>query len=76
MITDQLQTVSDSLSSPWAIPVLTLVADVVMRVFKTKDPKSVFYVIAKALNILAGIFTKIAVMLDGVVQRTKDDEKK
>lgn len=72
-VNDQLQVVSTSLQSPWAVVILGGVVDLSMRVFKTKEPKSLLYVIAAGLKMLANIFTSLGGLLDQVIQRTHDD---
>lgn len=81
MINDQLQTVATSLQSPWAIVIAGGIIDLAMRVFKTKEPKSLMYVIAAGFKLLANIFTSLGSLMDNVIQRTDDtsvkiDEKK
>ncbi len=62
----------DSLSSPLVAVILGTVVELSMRLFKTDNPKSLFYTASNILKALASILSKMGSILDGVVQRTKD----
>jgi hypothetical protein len=76
-----LQMISQNMSAEWAIGIGILVVEFLMRVFKTKEPKSLLYYLSNLLKVLADLMTKIAMILDKALQRVeseniKIDEKK
>jgi hypothetical protein len=56
----------------WAIPIIVIVLELAMRIFKTKEPKSLLYYGANLFKLLGEIFTKAGGLLDKVLQNVKE----
>lgn len=68
------QAVVDQLGTGWSIAIAGVVIELLMRVFKTKNPKSLLYVLANIFKMVAKVATFLAESADKVLQRTKDKE--
>lgn len=71
---DQAQAIVDQLSSGWVMTVAILLIEILMRAFKTKDPKSLLYVLANIFKMIARVFGFLAEAADKVLQRTKEKD--
>ena len=65
---------------PAAIPgtvlsILVFVIEMVMRLYPTAKPKSLFIVAASGLALVGSLFIKISKLLDSVAQNLKPDEE-
>lgn len=69
---DQAQSIVDSLGTGWTITIAGVVIELLLRVFKTQNPKSLLYVAANILKMVAKVSTFLAESADKVLQRTKD----
>lgn len=63
MTTEQIQSVSSVIESPWTVIILGGIVDITMRVAKTQKPSSLLYV-------MANLLVKVAALFDKVLQRT------
>jgi len=52
----------------WLLGLLGILAELGMRFFPTKDPKSMFIVAGNLFNLLGSGFMKISNLIDGIVQ--------
>ena len=71
----QAQSIVDQLSSGWVMTVAVLLIEILMRAFKTKDPKSLLYVLANIFKMIARVFSFLAEAADKVLQRTKEKDQ-
>lgn len=62
------------LGTPIVATIVIMLIEACLRLFKTKDPKSLLYFVANAFKILGLLLTKLALILDKVAQRTKDNK--
>lgn len=73
-VLDQAQHFVDQLSSGWAITIAIFLLELAMRTFKTKDPKSLLYVISNVLKMIVKVCEFLAQAMDKVLQRMKDQD--
>lgn len=70
------QGIVDQLGTGWTITIAGFIIEILLRAFKTQNPKSLLYVVSNVLNMLAKVCTFLAQSADAVLQRTKDDPAK
>lgn len=72
-VLDQAKAFIGQLDSAWAMTIGVLVVEVLMRAFKTKNPKSLLYVLSNILKMIAKLTTFLAEAADKVLQRTENN---
>lgn len=69
---EQMQSASAALNSPWAPIIAGGVLEAILRMVKTKEPKSLMYMVANGLKLVAEIMIKISQLMDKVLQRVDE----
>ena len=57
----------------WILALLGILVELAMRFFPTKDPRSIFILIANVFGLIGSGFMKISSLLDSIVQNLKSD---
>jgi hypothetical protein len=58
-----------------AVSVALVFIELLMRIIKTQEPKSLLTLVAKYVRMAADILVSLSNVLDGVLQRLSDDKK-
>lgn len=69
---DQAQHVIDQLNNGWVMTAGILLVELLLRAFKTQNPKSLLYVISNVFKMISQVCTFLAQLADKVLQRTKE----
>jgi len=67
------QNIVDQLGTGWTVTIGIMIVELLMRTLKTQNPKSLLYVIANVMKMIAKVCTFLAELADKVLQRTKEN---
>lgn len=64
------------MDTPIVATILIMLVESVLRLVKTKNPRSLLYLLANGFRLMGVLFEKLSQLLDKVAQRTKEETPK